>query len=287
MPPVTKVSAKALFETGDVPTSADFSDLVDSYQDYDATLFAIATAAQGGQTGLLVIEATAQVTLRALGAAVTAFLSAATTSRARDALELGALATAAGVSLTRIANQASGAIFGFNTAGSAAAIGGSSGQLLISQGSATAVFVSFVSAMATAGVSAHGVVTIATTADTVSANRADRVPTVATFRAHPGVCKAWLQCNTSTAAIANSMNVTAVTNQNAGNFHVAFTIPFATSAYVLGGGALALSEANPHIMALRATTGNQSAAGCKISVGTGGGVASDTPNATAVFIGTQ
>ena len=83
-----KSSIKAFFETGDTPTQTQFGDLVDSYCDFDSTLLAIASAAQGGQTGIVVIEATAQVTTRSIGAFGVIMVGAATTAAAVASLAI-------------------------------------------------------------------------------------------------------------------------------------------------------------------------------------------------------
>jgi hypothetical protein len=68
MAAATKASVKSSFETGDVPTQAQFGELIDSYLDFNDTLQAIATAAQGGQTGVVIIDATTDATTAAIGA---------------------------------------------------------------------------------------------------------------------------------------------------------------------------------------------------------------------------
>jgi hypothetical protein len=68
MAAATKTSVKQHFETGDQPTQAQFSELIDSYLDFQDTLQAIATAAQGGQTGVVIIDSTTDATTAAIGA---------------------------------------------------------------------------------------------------------------------------------------------------------------------------------------------------------------------------
>jgi hypothetical protein len=68
MAAATKASVKSHFETGDIPTQAQFVELIDSYLDFNDTLQAIATAAQGGQTGVVIIDSTTDATTAAIGA---------------------------------------------------------------------------------------------------------------------------------------------------------------------------------------------------------------------------
>jgi hypothetical protein len=82
MAAATKTSVKQHFETGDVPTQAQFQELIDSYADYHDVLNAIATAAQGGTTGVLIIEGTADVTGAPLGATGKLLISVSTTASA-------------------------------------------------------------------------------------------------------------------------------------------------------------------------------------------------------------
>jgi len=282
-----KSSIKALFVAGAQPTADAFGDLVDSYADYDATLWAIVTAAQGGQTGLLEVESTAQVTVRSLGAGVLAFLGAATTAAARNALQLGALATAAGVNLNQFKPSTSGAIFGFNATGSAAAISGTSGNILVSKGSAVAAFETFASVASTAAVSALGAIKIATTADALAGTATDRVPSCTTFKGHEGAVKAWINFQGSAATIFDSYNILALTTPAAGQATITFTVPFASTAYSIAGNARANTDANVRVIGIFASlAGSQSAAGCKVGVSTAGGVAEDTTCAL-MFIGDQ
>jgi hypothetical protein len=76
----TKTSVKQHFETGDVPTQAQFQELIDSYQDHHGILQAIATAAQGGATGVVIIEGSADATTAAIGAMGKRIITAETTA---------------------------------------------------------------------------------------------------------------------------------------------------------------------------------------------------------------
>ena len=52
MTAITKASVKAYFETGDLPTQAQFEDLIDSYQDASTVLDGIVSAVSGAVSGL-------------------------------------------------------------------------------------------------------------------------------------------------------------------------------------------------------------------------------------------
>ena len=283
---IAKAAVKAYFETDDKPTEAQFIDLVDSYLDFDPTILAIATAAQAGQAGLLVIEATGQATVKALGAGVIAFLGATTTAAARNALELGTLATADSIGIGEVENSTSGSLLVFNAAGSAVSLSGTSERLFLSQGSALATFTTFASVATTADASVAGCIILATTADVVSANRQDRVPAVNTMRVHTGVNKGWLKWNTSSAAIEDSYNISSIANIGVARTRVVFTVPFDSSAYAICGAARQALVTNPRLVCIMATVnGNQSAAGCKVQVHEAGAGVTDTADAYCTFIG--
>lgn len=81
MAAATKTSVKSNFETGDIPTQAQFQELIDSYLDHDDTIRAIASAAQDrGRTGFVEIIGTANVTANTAGAFGRTFVGAGTTA---------------------------------------------------------------------------------------------------------------------------------------------------------------------------------------------------------------
>jgi hypothetical protein len=80
MAAATKTSVKSNFQTGDIPTQAQFEELIDSYQDFHDVLQAIATAAQGGGTGVVIIEGSADATTAAIGAMGKRIITAETTA---------------------------------------------------------------------------------------------------------------------------------------------------------------------------------------------------------------
>lgn len=86
MTAITKASAKSYFETGDKPTQVQFGDLIDSYQDYNDALTAIATSAQAGNKGIPNITASAAVTLVSAGTVGLQILTTTTTAAATNIL---------------------------------------------------------------------------------------------------------------------------------------------------------------------------------------------------------
>lgn len=83
-----KTTIKALFETGDRPTQANFGDLIDSYQDYDETLDAVVSAVQGGGTGVINVVSSGAVSMVTPGAVGLTTLEAVTTASAQSGLGL-------------------------------------------------------------------------------------------------------------------------------------------------------------------------------------------------------
>src|SRR3990167_963477 len=86
---------KSFFQGGDTPTTAQFGDLVDSC--VRAPLQAVASAAESisNNAGAIVIEATADVTLRSAGDVGVRLAEAATTTDTRKQLNFPAAATTA------------------------------------------------------------------------------------------------------------------------------------------------------------------------------------------------
>lgn len=93
MAAATKTSVKSNFQTGDIPTQAQFEELIDSYQDFHDILQAIATAAQGGGTGVVIIEASADATVAAIGTVGKRIISAETTASVASNLSFMTLDT--------------------------------------------------------------------------------------------------------------------------------------------------------------------------------------------------
>ena len=86
---ISKASVKATFETGDKPTAAQFVDFIDSC--IRDSMVAIATAAEGGATGVIEITGSTAVTLLSLGAVGREVFHAATTASAQGHLGAGAV----------------------------------------------------------------------------------------------------------------------------------------------------------------------------------------------------
>lgn len=81
---------KNRFKSGDAPTSGDFTNLIDTA--VRPTLIAIATAAENGGTGLVVIESQADVTTRPAGTVGLQILSTQTTASALSIVPVAASA---------------------------------------------------------------------------------------------------------------------------------------------------------------------------------------------------
>jgi hypothetical protein len=82
MAAATKTSVKQHYQTGDIPTQAQFEELIDSYTDFSDALLAIATAAQAGLTGVVIIEGSTDATTASIGAAGKLLISVSTTASA-------------------------------------------------------------------------------------------------------------------------------------------------------------------------------------------------------------
>lgn len=87
---VSKADVKAYFETGDRPTQSQFEDLIDTA--VRTTPIAIASAAEGGKTGLYEILADGDVTARSLGAFGRELITATATASAKNALGIATTA---------------------------------------------------------------------------------------------------------------------------------------------------------------------------------------------------
>lgn len=122
----SKSDIKSTLEAGDRPTQADFGDFVDSYVPIASdgavgfmevistassiarpaeTLVAIATAVQGGKTGVIEVLATADVTALTAGAVGRELLSAIVTASAQD--HIGLVPGAAGLEIFEAVTTAS------------------------------------------------------------------------------------------------------------------------------------------------------------------------------------
>jgi len=102
MTAITKASAKRYFAAGAQPTSAQFSDLIDSYQDAHAALSAIAVASTA--TGYVEFTATGTAIMRPVGAFGRAITSAASTAVAIGRLGLSGVLTSAKTGLVTVAS---------------------------------------------------------------------------------------------------------------------------------------------------------------------------------------
>ena len=84
---VSATTAKSYFETGDRPSQSQFGDLIDSTM--RPTLMAIASGAEGGNTGLLEITGTAAIAYRSTGTVGNQMLSASGTASAQGHIGAG------------------------------------------------------------------------------------------------------------------------------------------------------------------------------------------------------
>lgn len=88
---ISKTSVKSAFETGDRPSQTDFENFIDSSM--RDTLIAIATAGEGGSTGLIEIAGTAAVSTLTRGSFGTIILATDSTASASTLFNLSTAAT--------------------------------------------------------------------------------------------------------------------------------------------------------------------------------------------------
>lgn len=79
-----KTTIKTYFESGDKPNESQFVDLIDSYQDANDALGAIASAAQLGSKGVINVTASGSVTFASAGTVGKQLLAAETTAAAQS-----------------------------------------------------------------------------------------------------------------------------------------------------------------------------------------------------------
>lgn len=201
----SKSTLKGYFERGDQPTSAQFSDLIDS-------LLKLPTSGNTAKNGFLEVETTASATAhvpsdfsRGL------FLNISTTAGARNYL-----------AVTSASSQG----------------GGAAGQAILNA-NATASVVSLLGVpsngqLTSATESAFGLIEIATTAEVSAREAGERALTPANLGGSPLVAKAVLNFNGSAqASIKSSKGVSAVTRADTGDYSIVWAEPFATPDYVV------------------------------------------------------
>ena len=257
----TKTSVKTFFETGDKPTQAEFVHLIDSYLDYDATIQAIASAAQGGKTGLVEIVATANVSGRPMGTVGKLVIAANTTAALTNLLGFGPLATISQVSAgvignnevtrAKLASGPAGSVLVYDSTGSASVISGSLGQVLVSQGSAKPVF------------SSNTIVSAATQSEMEAASSLGVYVTPGVQQHHPGHPKAWVTFAGANASVAASYGVTSVTRNSIGDYTVNLSITFSNASYAVGGMATGFNASNIGILGIR-SGGTKTATACQV-----------------------
>ena len=257
MTAIIKASAKRYFAAGEQPTSAQFSDLIDSYQDFHTVLGAISTAAQNGSVGFVEVMGSASVTFRAAGAVGRAIVSAANGTAAATAMGAGSF----GYQMLRTATTA---------AGQQQLGGGTAGRGIYE-------------AITTASVQTL-VYAVATTAEAVAGTNNTALLTPHTGGYTPGAAKAWVHFDGTNASVKSSYNVATVTRTGVGTYNITFTRPFSTASYVAVGAA---TNPGSNIGQLVRGT-NTSAAGLQVLTASANGVGTnDYPDVDAVFFGTQ
>lgn len=289
----TKTSVKTFFNTGDKPTEAEFVHLIDSYLDHDATIQAIASAAQGGKTGLVEIVGTANVSGRAMGTVGKLLIATNTTASVTSLLALGPLATISQVSAgviganevtrAKLATGPAGSVLVFDSTGSASVLSGSLGQVLTSQGSSKATFSSVTT------------VSAATQSDMEAASSTGVYVTPGLQHNHPGMPKAWVTFEGSAAgttgpcSVKASYNITAVSGVAAGDFLVTFTTNFSNAKYaVMGMCTDDNTGANNAVVVGLADGGTKSVSQCRVTLRQGSDATKvAAENVCLVFFGDQ
>jgi len=249
----TKASLKSFFERGDQPTSAEFSNLMDS-------LIAIPTSGDTQKNGFLEVisstEATAHVPSdfsRGL------FLNITTTAGARDYL-----------AVTSASSQG----------------GGAAGQALLNA-NVTASVISLLgtipgASLASATDSAIGAIEIATTAEVSAAEAVDRAVTPAGMKGHPGVANAWVSYKGSAGvagSVMSSFNISTVTRDAAGSF----TIEFDESPGNIRYGYMAMCEQAGSVLFAQASVGGVEVSSFSLSTINNAFTPSDPTSFTCMF----
>jgi len=136
MPALSKSTLKATWVSFFQPTSADFSNLIDSWTDYNPSLEVLGASVSGGSTGVPNFTGPSAVSFVAVGATGSALLPTGTAASARSVLGLGTLATQNTVSAANIdaASVSAAAIVDNSITLAKLARVGTSGQVLVSNG---------------------------------------------------------------------------------------------------------------------------------------------------------
>lgn len=144
MPALSKAALKALWIARFQPTSADFSNLIDSWTDYSVAFESVRNQVSAGATGVANFTSTASASFLAVGATGTALLSAATTTAAQTAIGAGTVgarvfsaATTAAAITGMGGGTVGGDVFQATQANSGAAIFGSINNMGTTAGTVT------------------------------------------------------------------------------------------------------------------------------------------------------
>lgn len=141
---ISKASVKAHFETGDRPTQDEFSDLIDTA--VRDSMVAIASAAEGGKTGVIEIKGSTEVSALPVDAFGRQFLSLAATASAHNALGITSVqsiflaseSTASSQSLLGISTHQATFLLSESTASSQSLLGGGTQGIAIFEAVSTA-----------------------------------------------------------------------------------------------------------------------------------------------------
>ena len=229
-------SVKGHFESGDRPTQAEFEDLIDTLG--RVTPLAIASAAEGGKTGVYEILGNGDVTARSTGSLGLQILSVASTASAHNALGISSVQA---LFLSAETTASSRNLLGAGTVGD-----------LVFQSETTASALSEIG-IVTANSSAAGLVVFATRAE-VSAQTSGKAVDGATLAGHPGIARAWANFDAA-GSVRASFNVSAVSDDSTAEKTVTWIKPFADTNYVVLAQQIQTSAAsfNPNV-AIRTRT---------------------------------
>ena len=187
----TKASVQSTFETGDIPTEAQFADFIDS------SVFIPAD----GATGMIEVESTASSTSRAVGAFGVQMLAADTTAAANDLLAIAAA--------TSVAHSTFG-IAWVSAASTAAA------QEIIGQ----PTFSAFGRAVASAATTAAGQLVLG--GGTVGIQVYESATTAAAVAALGSPGGAWETISTTTASDDGTVDITGFDNSKYASYKILF-----------------------------------------------------------------
>ena len=118
MTALSKSALKALWKAYFQPTSADFSNLIDSWADYQEALAVATNLVSAGQTGVPRFISSTSASILPVGATGIALLSAATTTAAQTAIGAGTLGS--NVFQTAQANSGAAVFGAINSMGTTA-----------------------------------------------------------------------------------------------------------------------------------------------------------------------